>query len=646
MMAMIGSKWRWIAVAAIVKIALTGLIVALAAPIARSAAPTAADALKLAPVMKDVDYDQPSPEVAARCTMKAEKNKGQTGWVIRDPDGKILREFIDTNGDNVVDQWSYFKDGVEVYRDIDPNFVGKATEHRWLNTAGIRWGVSKEDSSSTIGSWKMISAEEATAEVVAALRDHDAARFNRLLLTPDELHDLGLNAAKNKELADKLTAASTSFADLADKQSTITAKSNWVHFGGNRPGIVPAGTFGNSRDIEVYENVVAVVETEGADTQIQIGTMIKVGNCWRLVDVPGVPERGKLADSSPGIFFVSAAAHNANGQESSAGGGNEKLQKFMDELQKFDSQISAAATPDEQAKLNDDRADYFEKVIDQVSAADRAQWIRQMTDTISAAVQSGTYPRGADRLKALYTKLEKNPDDADLAAYVEFRELSAEYALALQVPNPDFAKIQATWLQNLETFVGRHPKCPDTADALLQLGTAEEFAGRDEKAKQWYHQIVDNFDSSAAAKKAAGAIRRLESVGKSIDLQGKSTDGEQIDISNYKGKFVVIHYWATWCEPCKVDLLALRELQSKYAANLAIVGVSLDTNKQALDDFLAKNHLPWPQLYEPGGLDSRYADEMGILTLPTMLLIDPDGHVVNRGIHISELDTELRNRLK
>jgi len=640
-----GTKWRWFVAAAVVKLALTGLVLALAAPAAHSATPTAEQALKLAPIQKDVDYDRPTPEEAAHCTMKAEKHKGQTGWVIRDADGKMLREFVDTNGDNVVDRWSYFKDGVEVYRDIDPKFTGRATEHRWLNTAGIRWGVSK-GGNSPIEYWKMISAEEVSAEVVGALRDRDPARFNRLLLTPAELRSLGLNAAKTKELSDKISAAESAFAELAERQTTITAKSNWVHFGGNRPGIVPAGTFGATGDIEVYENVVAVVETDGTDTQIQIGTMIKAGDCWRLVDVPSVPERGKLADSQPGIFFVAPAARNAAAQETAGNAGNEKTQKFMDELQKLDQQIAAAA-PADQPKLNDQRADYFEQVIAEVAPDDRAQWIHQMTDTISAAVQSGTYARGAERLKAMYTKLEKNPQDTDLAAYVEFRELSAEYALALQSPNPEFAKIQTTWLQNLETFVGRHPKSPDTADALLQLGIAEEFAGREEKAKQWYHQIVENFDSAAAAKKAAGAIRRLESVGKSIELSGKSTDGEQVDLGSLKGKWVLIHYWATWCEPCKVDLAELRELQAKYAASgLAIIGVSLDNNRQALDEYLSKNHLPWPQLFEPGGLDSRYANEMGILTLPTMVLIDADGHVANRSIHISELDRELRNRLK
>ena len=110
---------------------------------ARAAVPTAEQALKLAPVQKDVDYDRPTPEEAAKCTIKAEKGKKQTGWIIRDESGKILREFVDTNGDNVVDRWSYYKDGVEVYRDIDTKFTGKATEFRWLNTAGIRWGIAK-----------------------------------------------------------------------------------------------------------------------------------------------------------------------------------------------------------------------------------------------------------------------------------------------------------------------------------------------------------------------------------------------------------------------------------------------------------------------------------------------------------------------
>ena len=117
-----------------------------------------------------------------KCTIKAEKIDGQTGWVVRNPHGQILREFVDTNGDNVVDRWSYFKDGIEVYRDIDSNYNGKADQCRWLNTAGTRWGIDKAEDGK-IDSWKAISPEEVTAEVVLAIRDKDPARFARVLLT-------------------------------------------------------------------------------------------------------------------------------------------------------------------------------------------------------------------------------------------------------------------------------------------------------------------------------------------------------------------------------------------------------------------------------------------------------------------------------
>ena len=116
-----------------------------------------------------------------------------------------------------------------------------------------------------------------------ALRDRDPARFARLLLTPAELKSLGMSAAKTKEMAEKLSAAQNNFTELARRQSLVTADTTWVHFGGNRPGIVPAGTFGLPTDIEVYENVVALMQTDGKDSQIQIGTMIRVGECWRLV---------------------------------------------------------------------------------------------------------------------------------------------------------------------------------------------------------------------------------------------------------------------------------------------------------------------------------------------------------------------------
>jgi hypothetical protein len=92
----------------------------------------------------------------------------------------------------------------------------------------------------------------------------------------------------------------------------------------------------------------------------------------------------------------------------------------------------------------------------------------------------------------------------------------------------------------------------------------------------------------------------------------------------------------------------LKQLQAKYAQQgFAIVGINLDADRSAAVAFIRANPLPWPQVYEAGGVEaSRLAQEMGIMTLPTMLLIDNEGKVLNRNVHAGELDEDLGKRLR
>ncbi len=77
-----------------------------------------------------------------------------------------------------------------------------------------------------------------------------------------------------------------------------------------------------------------------------------------------------------------------------------------------------------------------------------------------------------------------------------------------------------------------------------------------------------------------------------------------------------------------------------------MVGVNVDQQRSTALEFVQRNQLAWPNIHEPGGLDSRPALELGVLTLPTMLLLDEQGRLVNRNIHVSELEAELKDRLK
>jgi thiol-disulfide isomerase/thioredoxin len=548
----------------------------------------------------------------------------------------------------VVDQWCYFQNGLEVYRDIDLNHNGKADQHRWLSTGGTRWGLDR-DEDGTIDEWKAISAEEVTAEVIRAIRQKDAARFARVLLSADDIKTLGLGTERQGQLAARVKAAPAAFTALMRNQKAITQNTKWADFGATRPGIVPQGTDGSTADLTVYENVVAVTDTGGKFQQVHIGTLVEIAGQWRVAGAPHINVAGTAAASGGGFFFqVSAPNMRLATAQPTVPAADEKTQKLLAQLETLDRQSATAATPEAQAKLVVARADLLQQLAAAASNAEsQANWLRQLADTISVAVQSGEMKDGVERLAALVKSIGDKPEHKDLAAYVRFRELAAAYGQSLQKPNADFAKIQTDWLKDLEGYVKQYPQGDDTAEAMLQLGFSQEHAGNENAAKEWYSQIAQKFPKSSSAKKATGAVARLESVGKQMRLRGTTVTGAALNLAAYRGKVVLIHYWATWSEPCLADLSVLKNIQAKYARDrFAIVGVSLDGSKDDLRRYLAQNRLPWPQIYEQGGLDNRLANELGILTLPTMLLVDQRGRVINRNVHVGGLDGELKKLLR
>jgi peroxiredoxin len=612
--------------------------------LATAATPTAEQALKLTPIQKSVDFDRPTAEEAAKCKISARKSDGHVGWVVEDAQGNLLRRFTDTNGDNMVDQWSYYKDGVEVYRDIDSNFNGKADQYRWFHTGGSRWGLDKNEDG-LIETWKTISAEEVAAEAVASLASQDSDRFARLLLTAEELKSLGLGETRASQLTEKIGKLPAEFSKAAAEQKGLSAKTRYLQFNATQPGTVPAGTEDSTLDLLVYENAMAVVETDGKHAQVQIGTMVRVDNLWRLIDVPHSMSEGQSSVPMAGFFFRAGGSGLGKG---GAGASSEAVQKLLGDLDKLDKATAEAATPEARAEFNGRRAAMLEKIIAQArTAEERDMWTRQLADWISASFQSGNLPDGPKRLETLFDRLKKAGDQKESLAYVRFRQLLAENAEKMQVSGADVPKLQAEWLKTLQHYVEEYPKASDTAEAMLQLALNNEFGGQEEEAKKWYARIASDFPDSPTGRKAAGARTRLDCVGQAISFQGKSTTGETVDLAALKGNAVVIYYWATWCQPCKGELPALKEVAAKYGkSGLSVIGVSLDYKLADLTAFLDENRLPWPQVWEEGSLDSRPANQLGIATVPTMFLIDRSGKVVSRNLRIADLESEVKKLLK
>lgn len=618
-------------------------VTALAPAFSRADAPSPAQALSLKPIQPNVEYAKPSADETKQATIKAEKEGGSTAWIVRNAQGETLRRFADSNNDNVVDLWCYYLDGIEVYRDIDSNFNGKADQYRWLNTAGTRWGADTNEDG-RIDSWKLISPHEVAEELVLALKTRDPQRFNLLLLSQKEVGELGLGKTRANTITEAVKTAASGFQKLAGEQKVVTSESRYLDFGSARPAMIPAGTDGSTKDLIAYDNASALVQNDAKHEQVYLGTLVKVGDGWKLTGLPSVGSDAQIADR--GLL------HPVEAQMASTTTGaapSDEMQKLMAELEQLDRQ-SDASDPAQIAAVTEKRADLLKRLADVTTDAElREQWYRQLADMLSVAVQSGSYPQGLEKLDALQKTLTDAGAGEDLAAHAKFQRMWAEYVLNQQAPNADAAKIQEKWLADLQSFIDDHPKSADAPEALLQLGMYHEFVGKGEDAQKWYQQLVSGFPQSQQASKASGALRRLTSVGKAIRLQGPAMQGGTVDLSSpqYRGKLVLVQYWATWCEPCKQDMILLKDFYAKNAnRGFEIIGVCLGDDPAGAKQFLTENRIPWKQLYEEGGLDGRLANEMGVMTLPLMLLVDQRGGVVSDNIHVAELDAELKRLVK
>jgi tetratricopeptide (TPR) repeat protein len=366
---------------------------------------------------------------------------------------------------------------------------------------------------------------------------------------------------------------------------------------------------------------------------------VAIGDAWKLIDVPAADANNQ---QEGGIL----AAPNEN-----APGGNaptDEMQRLMAELEQLDKS-SATLPPEKVAENIGQRADLLEKLAEATPEADRDQWYRQLADLLCVAVQSGELPQGTERLEALQNHLTANNADAELISHVQFQRMFSTYVASQNAPGADTAKLQGEWVSNLQAFVNENPKASDSAEALLQLGFFYEALGKSEDALKSYQQLVTMFPKANQAAKASGAIRRLGPPGTPMKLSGKDLQGNNVDLASYRGKVVLVHYWATWSEPSKQEMVLINNVYAKrggQAGNFEVVAVCLDNDSAAAKQFLVQNRFPWKHIHEKGGLDSRLANEMGVITLPLMILVDQKGNIANNDAQVGTLESELARLAK
>jgi hypothetical protein len=594
--------------------------------------PPASRMLEYKPRQEGISYSTPAPEAVAKCKVEYIPGQGSAGgYLLRDESGQPLRLFFDTKGGGKIDAFAYYKDGVEVYREIDSKYSGKVDQFRWFNAGGMKWGVDATGDG-RIKTWKAISPEEVSQELLQALIKKDAARLQALLITEDEIKGLQMPADMAARVRDGVKNAPARFQDASAKLTKLGPKTVWLHLETAAPQCLPADPAGGRADIVRHARGTVLVDVGNGNEWIQTGEMIKVGDAWRLT---GGPTAGPN-DVSVGVGDVPA---------------DPAVQKLIDELAALDKQATpSTGGPDAAAAAHHlKRADLLEKIQAAVKETEREPWVRQLADSLSTAAQSSpaSDSRAYTRLASLEQQLVKAVPGHNLTAYVTFREMQAEYAAKLSQKNPDFNKVQSEWIGRLSKFVADYPKAEDTPDALLQLGMVSEFLSKDVEAKNWYGQLAKNFADKPQGAKAAGAIRRLDLEGQALKLSGPTMKDPKVafDVEQLRGKIVVVYYWASWNTQCAADFAKLKAIIDANKG-VEVVCVSLDSKLSDAQEYLRKTPAPGVQLYQEGGLEGKLATDYGVMVLPSLFLVNKDGKVASRSVQITNLEDEVKKLTK
>jgi len=131
-----------------------------------------------------------------------------------------------------------------------------------------------------------------------------------------------------------------------------------------------------------------------------------------------------------------------------------------------------------------------------------------------------------------------------------------------------------------------------------------------------------------------GINRRLNLPGNKLELSGKFLDGAELDWDSYRGKVVLVDYWATWCGPCRAEVPNVLENYLKYHdKGFDVIGISLDDKRSDAEDYVKQTNIPWPSLFhetsDQSGWQNPMAVKYGITGIPTAILVDQEGNVVS-----------------
>jgi len=197
-------------------------------------------------------------------------------------------------------------------------------------------------------------------------------------------------------------------------------------------------------------------------------------------------------------------------------------------------------------------------------------------------------------------------------------------------------------------FVKKYPDnyvSVDLMDLFTQSSIQPDLVG------PMYNALSKRMQNS---EKVLGWVKRLDEA--KLAVSGNQTapeftvndaEGNPTSLSTYRGSYVLVDFWASWCVPCRAENPNVVAAYEKYKEkNFKVLGISLDTDKDRWLKAIAEDKLPWKQVYDFKEAQSEVAKLYNISSVPSNVLVDPNGKIVGKNLRGKALHDKLAELLK